>query len=65
MMNTMVVQPKEMMTHISHQIKVGGPGVPLQPGMGPTGMVGMNGDINHVKRPMNAFMVSILYQPLI
>lgn len=53
-MNTMVVQPKEMMTHITHQIKAG---VPLQAGMGAGGMVGMNADISHVKRPMNAFMV--------
>ncbi|XP_066920676.1 transcription factor SOX-21-like [Clytia hemisphaerica] len=64
-MNTMVVQAKpEMMTHIPHphhQLKpgVGGPGSPAMqhPGLvAHPGLVGLNGD-NHVKRPMNAFMV--------
>jgi len=63
-MNTMLVQTKpDMMTHIPHhQLKVvGGPGsMACSPGMvATTGMVGLNGE-NHVKRPMNAFMVSVI-----
>ena len=69
-MNTMIVQGKaEMMAHIPHhhhhQLKAAGmtavaagPGVAMQhPGLTHAGMVGLNGE-NHVKRPMNAFMVS-------
>lgn len=70
MMNTMIVQGKpEMMAHIPHhhhhQLKAAGmttagPGAAMQhPGLTHAGLVGLNGE-NHVKRPMNAFMVSLI-----
>lgn len=65
-MNSMVVQTN-LQQHPHHEhfkqamaaaaaAAAGGPG---SPGCPPNGMVGLNSDMNHVKRPMNAFMVCI------